>query len=560
MWFQKRKASSHSEPHTFQLTCADIPSAPSRNEEADLYPQKSKPVPVHAFGKVVARYSADIRSLLNNIALSEDDQNRLVLPLIGKLIRLVHLLPASESHHHSGQGGLLAHSLECAGAALRHTKSVLFDGDSIPEVKYRNQTRWQIAGICAALLHDVGKVCNIVVTDNQGNVWNPENSLLLDWLVHNGSETYYVDWRSDREHKDHERYALRFAYRYLMHDELVWYLSDISGSTLINAIDNALLGTGPLAATLKFSDSQSIAIDVAKRKRISSDLTYISSPLLTPIISAMASNIASGLWKVNAPEAMVYVIEKSVFIRADPRVGTDIRSACLTQGASGIPFSTESIVKILADAGFVPSDATGLARWQTLNASGKRICCFEFLAPDRLFKTGKPAPCSATLVLDREIEQFPGNTPSMIDADALIPEQVDYAKLATENRAADPDSETGSGDHPSPKDQSSHLSELALNETLKHPFNKEQCRNFVGRLLNDLTEQMRCGCGCGNLVPNLTRLETGEIRCSSQSIERIADNHKISSATLDALIFSLSFNTRLTIDWPNHFIFYKELA
>jgi conjugal transfer pilus assembly protein TraI len=82
---------------------------PKREDEAELYPQKSRAIPSITFDKIAARYSSEIHGILDNLSLSEKELDRLVLPLIGKLIRLVHLLPASESHHHSGQGGLLSH-------------------------------------------------------------------------------------------------------------------------------------------------------------------------------------------------------------------------------------------------------------------------------------------------------------------------------------------------------------------------------------------------------------------------------------------------------------------
>ncbi len=45
--------------------------------------------------------------------------NLVLKPLI-EYIRWIHLLPASENHHHNGIGGLLSHSLEVAMISLKN--------------------------------------------------------------------------------------------------------------------------------------------------------------------------------------------------------------------------------------------------------------------------------------------------------------------------------------------------------------------------------------------------------------------------------------------------------
>ncbi len=216
--------------------------------------------------------------------------------------------------------------------------------------------------------------------------------------------------------------------------------------------------------------------------------------------------------------------------------------------------------KILADGGFTPSDSTGSPKWRYLDDSGKRICCFEFLAPDRIIKTGRFAASSATLVQGYQSNSAVNNPP-LIDATSLVPEQIDYTKLVMASRVSTQDSgsvkpKMRSGNPAPPSAPSSYLSAQEMTEQLDKPLGKDQCMDFVKRLLTDLALQMQTS--HGELIADCARLENGDLQCSSLIVERIAANHRISSATLDALIFALNFNSHLTIDWQRHTITHKE--
>ena len=63
------------------------------------------------------RYADELHDFFNRLALNKEEVDRLLMPLITRVITLVNILPASESHHHSGVCGLFAHSIQCASAA-----------------------------------------------------------------------------------------------------------------------------------------------------------------------------------------------------------------------------------------------------------------------------------------------------------------------------------------------------------------------------------------------------------------------------------------------------------
>ena len=59
-----------------------------------------------------------IAHIKSNLGLSDENWNRDALPLIRNFIVFVQRLPASESHHHAGDGGLVRHTLDVAALAL----------------------------------------------------------------------------------------------------------------------------------------------------------------------------------------------------------------------------------------------------------------------------------------------------------------------------------------------------------------------------------------------------------------------------------------------------------
>ena len=86
-----------------------------------------------------------------------------------------HLLPASQTHHHRGAGGLLRHAAEVALWSLQSGDRVLLPGEQAPRRRRELQPRWHLAVFLAALCHDVGKpVTDLAVTSRDGaQVWNP---------------------------------------------------------------------------------------------------------------------------------------------------------------------------------------------------------------------------------------------------------------------------------------------------------------------------------------------------------------------------------------------------
>ena len=78
-------------------------------------------------------------------------------PIIERYANFVHLLPASENHHHRGAGGLFRHGLEVAYWSLLGAEEKVFSWDEAPSRRAQLTPRWRLAVMLAGLCHDVGK-------------------------------------------------------------------------------------------------------------------------------------------------------------------------------------------------------------------------------------------------------------------------------------------------------------------------------------------------------------------------------------------------------------------
>ena len=87
----------------------------------------------------------------------------------------MHILPATESHHHSEGMGLLTHSLDSAYRALIRAKTETWDDDL--------ENHWQVAAMQAGLLSDIGVPYEnlSVQRSSDGQLWDCKEPL-ADWL------------------------------------------------------------------------------------------------------------------------------------------------------------------------------------------------------------------------------------------------------------------------------------------------------------------------------------------------------------------------------------------
>jgi hypothetical protein len=150
-----------------------------------------------------------IRRFRDAMPFKDEQFNELVMPTLVRFIEAVHLIPASEDHHHRFCGGLLAHSLEVAHLSAQFSNAKVFERTSDPELKREREPRWHAAAGIAGLLHDVGKISYVRVVNADGSQeWDFSSQIsLVKWAKTNNISWYYVTFRPGRQYEIHNRLA-----------------------------------------------------------------------------------------------------------------------------------------------------------------------------------------------------------------------------------------------------------------------------------------------------------------------------------------------------------------
>ncbi|ENX4702682.1 MobH family relaxase, partial [Neisseria gonorrhoeae] len=184
----------------------------------------------------------------------------------------VQRLPASESHHHAGDGGLVRHTLDVAALALVASTSQSWPPNAKTEEIAKKTAVWRYGIMCAALLHDVGKT----VTGFQVELFDSAISLeKLLWLPDTGSmaesgKLYYrVEFPDAKSaYSTHAEIAWTF-FQALVPSHVRQWLATTDPNLMIT-LRNYLSGKkdgSPLEQLIKNADMTSVSRDLRSGSR-----------------------------------------------------------------------------------------------------------------------------------------------------------------------------------------------------------------------------------------------------------------------------------------------------
>lgn len=389
-----------------------LPLKDVEDEEIPRYPPFAKGLPVAPLDKILATQAELIEKVRNSLGFTVDDFNRLVLPVIQRYAAFVHLLPASESHHHRGAGGLFRHGLEVAFWAAQASESVIFSIEGTPRERRDNEPRWRLASCFSGLLHDVGKpLSDVSITDKDGSItWNPYSESLHDWAHRHEIDRYFIRWR-DKRHKRHEQFSLLAVDR-IIPAETREFLSK-SGPSIMEAMLEAISGTSvnqPVTKLMLRADQESVSRDL-RQSRLDVDEFSYGVPVERYVFDAIRRLVKTGKWKVNEPGAKVWHLNQGVFI-AWKQLGY-LYDLISHDKIPGIPRDPDTLADILIERGFaVPNTVQEKGErayyryWEVLpemlqEAAGSvKILMLRLESNDLVFTTEPPAAVAAEVVED----------------------------------------------------------------------------------------------------------------------------------------------------------------
>lgn len=179
----------------------------------DAPPRGAGATPGEGAGGEAARHEPVRRaaSLLSDLTVEESRE--LVWGVSRRFLAHVADLPASERYHHAGPFGLYDHSVEVAEGALRASLSEYFVADTraYPEEQEHRVPRLRYAAWFLGILHDSGKIAQVVVQAPGAPAWNPYVDPLGEYYRRHGRERCALSWKTGRgldAHTWHNAYLL----------------------------------------------------------------------------------------------------------------------------------------------------------------------------------------------------------------------------------------------------------------------------------------------------------------------------------------------------------------
>lgn len=376
-------------------------------DDIPRYPPFAKGLPAANVDRVLLTQQELIGRIKHTLALSADDFDHLIMPVIRNYAAYVHLLPASEMHHHRGAGGLFRHGLEVAFWATQSSEGIIFTYGSSPRAKKEQEPRWRVATCLAGLLHDIGKpAADLSVTSPDGQTtWNPYGETLTGWAATNRIDRYFLRWRDGR-HKRHEQFSILVMDKIVMPETLTWLTQP--GPEILQSMLTAISGGNPdhvVSNLVMRADSTSVARDMKSHNIVQTDGS-LGVPVEKYLLDAIRRLIASSDWLINQRGARVWVLHDGPYI-VWRQGAEDIVRLLASDRIPGIPRDPDTLADILIDRNLaVPQklDNATSRYWDIApdalvqeDGSRVRLPMLKLISNEAIF-SGEPPPPTGAIV------------------------------------------------------------------------------------------------------------------------------------------------------------------
>ena len=453
-------------------------SQPEIDEEIPRYPPFMKGLPATDPAKLIETQ----RELIDQIREAGQSTpvifEQFYLESLRRFASYAHLLPASQTHHHRGAGGLLRHAAEVALWSLQSCDRVLLPGEQAPRRRREMEPRWHLAVFLAALCHDLGKpVTDLVVTSRDGaKVWNPFVEDLYSWASRHGVDRYFLHWRENRA-KKHTVVSALIAERIISQEGLAWISEGDEGNKelvlwMMESINGHPSAENPIHDLVTRSDQVSVERDL-RSLGVAFTGYEIGLPVERFLVDIMRRLVRDGSWRVNEPGSRLWHIDGHLYL-IWPVAGEEIAAIINQEKIPGLPRTPNSILDMLVDR--------KLANIREDQVEGNR---YWVIAPAVLAEKIPNIRLTAIRLRDTAmvVDPAPPSVPGrIVDQDEPVKEQHDIPvkKLPTE---------TEPPVSPAPS-QIPNKSEQA--EALK-PTQIDQLDGPVGEALKALAEDIKSG-------------------------------------------------------------------
>lgn len=386
------------------------------------YPPQPRKVEAVSVDVIMAFFADAIRQSADDLPMEREEIDTYFLPVVRRGLMYMHLLPASQFHHHNGIGGLFAHSLQVATLAVRLGKQKVFNQRDTPRELYQNSKRWLFGCWLAGFLHDIGKPVTDVIVTGDGETWYPYSSSLTAWLDDNNILEYHFIWQS-AGHNRHQQSTLMFVREIVPQKTFDW-LADYGARAIWEACESTLVNPSKagnlIAEVVQQADEFTSGEDIKARNEGQIDGRRMggSLPAAEYIMDALRLLIADGVIRVNEKGSILHVTTSGTFIIWTTKASELIYARVLEEKHASVPRKIDRMLDCLVTGGCVEPVP------QDVNPIGGYIWPVVYdMHPEHPFKSIKLrsthvlfnglVPPEATLAI---INGWEGQNPAVIEA------------------------------------------------------------------------------------------------------------------------------------------------
>ncbi len=320
------------------------------DEEIPRYPPFMKGLPATDPAKLIETQRELVDRIREAAIASPEVFEQFYLESLRRFASYAHLLPASQTHHHRGAGGLLRHAAEVALWSLQSGSRVLLPGEQAPRRRRELEPRWHLAVYLAALCHDLGKpVTDLVVTSrDSAKIWNPYAEDLYAWANRHGVDRYFLHWRENRG-KKHTVVSPLIVERIIGQQGLTW-ISDGDGELvlwMLETINGHPSAENPIHDLVVRSDQASVERDLRSLGVAFADYE-IGLPVERFLVDIMRRLVRDGNWRINDPGSRLWHMDGHLYL-IWPIAGEEIAAVINQEKIPGMPRTPNSILEMLVD-------------------------------------------------------------------------------------------------------------------------------------------------------------------------------------------------------------------
>lgn len=321
-------------------------------DDIPRYPPFMKGLPVVPPSKLIETQKELLDRIANSTIATPEVFQKHYFSAIERFASFSHLLPASQSHHHRGAGGLLRHAIEVGLWALQSADRVLLKSAVSPLHRREMEPRWQLAVFLAAMCHDAGKpVTDLTVTNkDRTSTWHPITEDLYDWAVKNSVNAYFLEWREGRG-KQHTALSSLIAERIIGAESMAWIV-EVDTDLVVWLMESLAGNPGPTNLIYDLvikADQTSVERDL-KTLGVAMAGYDLGVPVERHLIDIMRRFVREGVWLINLPGARLWNMDGHVYL-VWPAAGEELARQIKEDGIPGMPRTPDGILDMLTDRG-----------------------------------------------------------------------------------------------------------------------------------------------------------------------------------------------------------------